>query len=132
MEKVEELFNEYIVKAEKRQLFTAATFYLSAPFKPITSQDLEFPFKEEWSFDGFLVGILDAKTDVQFNFRFSNGKQSVLPADRALTEINFEDKALQINKIVLHINSGDAMLYGIEIFDFAGVNMCKTQYDYAG
>jgi len=38
MEKVEELFNEYIVKAEKRQLFAAATFYLSAFFKPIVNQ----------------------------------------------------------------------------------------------
>jgi len=46
------------------------------------------------SFDGFLVGILDAKTDVQYNFRFSNGKQSVVPAERGLTEINFEAKAL--------------------------------------
>jgi len=69
---------------------------------------------------------------VQYNFRFSNGKQSAVPAERALTEINFENKALEINKIVLYINTGDAMLFGIEIFDKAGVNMCKTQYNYAG
>lgn len=67
-----------------------------------------------------MVGVLDAKTDVQYNFRFSDGTKSEFKSERALTQIDFAAEAKQIKSITLWYNESDAMLFGFEIFDSSG------------
>ena len=46
-------------------------------------QDRIFPLEADLNFNNYLVGVLDAKTDVQYNFKFSDGSVSKITAERA-------------------------------------------------
>lgn len=50
--------------------------YLTPMYKASTREkDRCFPESpEDYDYEAYLVGISDAKTDVQYNFKFANGK----------------------------------------------------------
>lgn len=66
---------------------------LSDPYKPITSeQDRIYPVQDLISYENHLVAILDAKTDVQYNFKLSNDKVSTFRSERELHEFKIAGK----------------------------------------
>lgn len=106
---------------------------LTPPPRPLSEanvQDRIFPEEAKLSFNNYIVGILDAKTDVQFNFIFANGDRSQIRAERAMVELMFADLALKIHKIVLWYNDADTMLFGIQLFTKEGIKVLETGYQF--
>lgn len=53
-------------------------------------QDKIFPAEGDLSYQNYLIAVMDAKTDVQYNFKFSDGALSKVQAERALTLVELK------------------------------------------
>ena len=109
MEKIQEM------EKEKREVRT----YFTPSYKETNREkDRHYPEgKDDYNYEAYLVAVLDAKTDVQYNFEFADGKRSKVSAERALTPINISKQALEIRKIIIYYNSSDGMCFGFAFFD---------------
>lgn len=127
---IEQIIKERIdhMTAEKRSL----RWRLSEPYRESNREkDRMFPrLPEEYSWDSYLVGVKDARTDVQYNFKFADGKCSEVRAERNLHPHDFEAEALDIRQIVLWYNDADGMLFGIQLFTDSGKKVLQTHYNF--
>lgn len=98
------------------------------PYQPCDrEQDKVYPAVEDLNYKNYLVAVLDARTDVQYNFKFSDGSVSKIRAERAQETIALPEK--DIRKIVLWFNAPDAMLFGIQFFDKEGSVLFQSGYN---
>lgn len=111
MVEIEKLLNKKLEKLTGK----APRYRYLEPYCPVTREyDRIFPAVEELSYHKYVVGVLDAETDVQYNFKMSDDSESKINAERAL---HLKSWIGEIRKIIIWYNAPDAMLFGFEFLN---------------